>query len=391
MSKSIASSEPVIVGAVRTPIGKGHPEKGYYAGIDSSSLLAHAFQGLFERVDVDPARVDDVVVGCGAQVAEQGRNIGRNGWLEAGLPLEVPAATVDRQCGSSQSAVDFAGALVASGTRDLVVAAGVEHMGHVSFAAAERIASEFGDPFSKPLRERYEIIPQGMSAELVAERWGLSREELDALALDSHRRAGRATEEGRFAREVMPVTVDGRELTVDQGIRRDTSLEALAALRPAFQADGLVTAGNSSQVSDGAAAMLVANRAAAERLGLPIRARIVDQCAVGVDPTLMLTGPIPATRRLLERNGLEVDEVDLFEINEAFASVVAAWRAELGADMERVNVNGGAIALGHPLGASGARLLTTLLHELERRKQKVGLVAMCCAGGLGTGTLIEVE
>lgn len=391
MSDEKSPSDAVIVGAARTPVGRGRASDGYYSGVHASTLLGWAYTGLLERVDLDPARVDDIIAGCGAQIAEQGRNIARNAWLEAGLPCEVPAITVDRQCGSAQSAVNLAASLVSSGTRDVVLAAGVEHMGHVSFGVAEETAERYGDPFSAKLRERFDLVSQGISAEMVAERWSLTRAELDGLALTSHRRAAAATAAGRFEREVIPVEIDGKHLRTDQGIRPDTSLEALAKLKAAFKPDGVVTAGNSSQISDGAAAVLVASRGAAEALGLPIRARIVDHVAVGVDPVLMLTGPIPATQQLLARNGMALDDVGLFEINEAFASVLAAWQVETGADMERVNVNGGAIALGHPLGSTGARLVTSLLHELERTNGGLGLVAMCCAGGIGTGTLVEVE
>jgi acetyl-CoA acetyltransferase family protein len=384
-----AARDAVIVEAVRTPIGRGHAEKGCYRDLHASTLLARAYQGVLKRAGIDAALVDEVLAGCGAQIGEQGRNIARNAWLEAGLPPEVPALTIDRQCGSAQEAVNLAAALIGSGARDVVIASGVEHMGHVSFAVGEAVASTFGDPFSPALRERHGLVPQGISAELIAERWSLSRAELDELALLSHRRAARAAGEGRFEREIVPVRVDGRVVTADQGIRPDTTREVLAALKPAFKQDGMVTAGNASQISDGAAAVLLMSRARAEEIGLPPRARVVDHVAVGVDPVIMLTGPIPATRRLLERNGLAIGDVDLIEVNEAFASVVAAWARELQSDMDRVNVNGGAIALGHPLGSTGARLVATLLHELERSDGQLGLVTMCCAGGVGTGTLIE--
>jgi acetyl-CoA acyltransferase len=381
--------EVVIVEAARTPIGRGHPEKGYYKDVHASNLLAKAYAELIARAGIDPAEVGDVVAGCVQQFGEQGVNIGRNAWLEAGLPMETPATTVDRQCGSAQQAVNFAAALIASGVHDVAVGGGVEHMGHISFADNYKVMEEHGMAFSPQLMERYDLVPQGISAEMIADKWEVPRSELDELGLRSHRLAAQATEEGRFEREIIPFAVNGDTYVTDQGIRPDTSLEALAALKPAFKEDGKVTAGNSSQVSDGAAAVLLMAREKAEALGLKPRARIFDQTTVGVDPVIMLTGPIPATRKLLERNGMTMDDIDLVEINEAFASVVAAWRRELDPDMDRVNVNGGAIALGHPLGSTGARLITTLLHEMERSDKEMGLVTMCCGGGLGTGTLIQ--
>jgi acetyl-CoA acetyltransferase family protein len=324
------------------------------------------------------------------QFGEQSKNIGRNAWLQAGLPVATPATTVDAQCGSSQVAVDTAAALIASGAADIVIGAGVEHMGHIPLSAADDVNRGFGSPFPTELTDRYALVPQGLAAEAVAERWEIPRSELDALALRSHQRAARAAHEGRFDREIVPVpTADGTTVTADQGVRPGTDLEQLAALRPAFRQDGRVTAGNASQISDGAAAVLLMSADRAANLGLTPRARIVDQALTGVDPVLMLSGPIDSTRRLLERNGMAVDDVDRFEVNEAFASVLGAWSRELDADPERVNVNGGAVALGHPLGGSGARLLTTLLHELERSDGEHGIVTMCCAGGLGTGTLIQ--
>jgi acetyl-CoA acetyltransferase family protein len=381
--------EVVIVEAVRTPIGRGHEEKGYYKDVHASSLLAKAYAEAIERAGIDPATVEDVVAGCVQQFGEQGINIARNAWLEAGFPVETPATTVDRQCGSGQQAVNFAAAMIAAGVHDTIVAGGVEHMGHISFADSASVMEEHGFAFSPQLLERYNLVPQGISAEMIADKWEIPRSELDEIGLRSHQRAAAATEQGRFEREIVPVAVNGDTYATDQGIRPDTSLEKLAQLKPAFKEDGKVTAGNSSQVSDGAAALLLMTREKADALGLKPRARIYDQTTVGVDPVIMLTGPIPATRKLLERNGLAIDDIDLVEVNEAFASVVAAWRRELEPDMDRVNVNGGAIALGHPLGSSGARLITTLLHELERSDKELGLVTMCCGGGLGTGTLIE--
>lgn len=381
--------EVVIVEAVRTPVGRGHEEKGYYKDIHASTLLAKTYEELIARAGIDAAQVEDVVAGCVQQFGEQGINIARNAWLEAGLPIETPATTVDRQCGSAQQAVNFAAALIASGVHDVVIGGGVEHMGHISFADSASVMQEHGFAFSPALMERYNLVPQGISAEMIAEQWEIPRSELDEFGLRSQQLAARATEEGRFEREIFPFQVNGDTYTTDQGIRPDTTLEKLAALKPAFKEDGRVTAGNSSQISDGAAAVLMMTREKADELGLTPRARIVDQTTVGVDPVIMLTGPIPATRRILERNGMTINDIDLIEVNEAFASVVAAWRRELEPDMDRVNVNGGAIALGHPLGSSGARLVTTLLHELERSDKQLGLVTMCCGGGLGTGTLIE--
>jgi acetyl-CoA acyltransferase len=381
--------EAVIVEAVRTPVGRGHLQRGYYRDVHPSTLLAHTFQALFERAGVDPAETGDVICGCVHQFGEQGLNIGRSAWLEAGLPVETPATTIDRQCGSAQQAVNFAAALVASGAHDIVVGAGVEHMGHISFADADATRESHGQAFTPALLERYELVPQGLSAELIADRWEIPRSELDELAVRSHRLAHRATEEGRFEREIVPVPVNGAVCVTDQGIRPDTSLDALAELQPVFKNDGKITAGNASQISDGAAAVLVMSREKARELGVPARARIADHTTVGVDPVIMLTGPIPTTRRLLERNGMAIGDLDLIEVNEAFAPVVAAWQRELEPDMDRVNVNGGAIAIGHPLGSTGARLITTLLHELERADKELGLVTMCCGGGLGTGTLIE--
>jgi len=381
--------EVVIVEAVRTPVGRGHPEKGYYKDVHPSNLLARTYTELVDRTGIDPVEVEDVVAGCVQQFGEQAFNIGRNAWLEAGLPVETPATTIDRQCGSAQQAINFAAALVASGVHDVAIGGGVEHMGHISFADGMAVQQEHGLAFTAELMERYNLVPQGISAEMIADRWEIPRSELDEIGVRSHQRAAKATEEGRFDREIVPVSVNGDTYTTDQGIRPDTSIEALSQLKPAFKEDGKVTAGNSSQVSDGAAAVLVMTREKARALGLTPRARIVDQTTVGVDPVIMLTGPIPATRKLLERNGMTVDDIDLFEVNEAFASVIAAWRRELEPDMERVNVNGGAIALGHPLGSTGARLMTTLLHELERSDKETGLVTMCCGGGLGTGTLIQ--
>jgi acetyl-CoA acetyltransferase family protein len=380
--------EVVIVEAVRTPVGRGHLQKGYYKDLHPSNLLARTYAELIDRSGIDPTEVGDVIAGCVQQWGEQSINIGRNAWLEAGLPIEVPATTLDRQCGSGQQAVDFAATLVASGVHDVAIGGGVEHMGKNSFAAAGEVMAERGFAFSKELMERYDLIPQGLSAEMIADRWEIPRSELDEFGVRSQQLAAKATEEGRFEREMVPMQVNGDTYMTDQGLR-ETTLEALAGLKPAFKEDGKITAGNSSQVSDGAAAVLLMTREKADELGLRPRARIFDITTVGVDPVIMLTGPIPATKKLLERNGMKIDDIDLIEINEAFASVVAAWKRELEPDMDRVNVNGGAIAIGHPLGSTGARLMTSLLHEMERSDKEMGLVTMCCGGGLGTGTLIQ--
>ena len=381
--------EVVIVEAVRTPIGRGHKEKGYYKDTHPNELLGRCYAEVIERAGINASEVEDVVAGCVQQYGEQSWNVARNAWLQAGLPIETPATTVDRQCGSAQQAVNFAAALVAAGVHDVAIGSGVEHMGHVPLGVGLNWADEVGTPYPPALMERYNLIPQGLSAEMIADQWEIPRSELDELALRSHQLAHRATEEGRFEREIVPFKVNGATYVSDQGIRPGTTIEALAELKPAFRPDGKITAGTSSQISDAGAAVLLMTREKADALGLKPRARIIDQTTVGVDPVIMLTGPIPATRKILERNGMTMGDIDLVEINEAFAPVIAAWRRELEPDMDRVNVNGGAMALGHPLGSTGARLITTLLHELERSDKEVGLVTMCCGGGLGTGTLIQ--
>jgi acetyl-CoA acetyltransferase family protein len=381
--------EVVIVEAVRTPIGRGHPEKGYYKDTHPNELLGKCYTEVIERAGIDADAVEDVITGCVQQYGEQMFNVGRNAWLQAGLPVETPATTIDRQCGSAQQAVNFGAALIAAGVHDAVIGSGVEHMGHVPMGVGFKWVDEVGSPWPPEIMAKYNLVPQGISAEMIADKWEIPRSELDELGVRSHALAHQATEEGRFERETVPFQVNGDTYVTDQGIRPATTLETLANLKPAFKEDGKVTAGNASQISDGAAAVLLMERSKAEALGLKPRARIVDQTTVGVDPVIMLTGPIPATRKLLERNKMTVNDIDLFEVNEAFASVLAAWRRELDPDMDRVNVNGGAIALGHPLGSTGARLITTLLHELERSDKSVGLVTMCCGGGLGTGTIIE--
>jgi len=381
--------EVVIVEAVRTPIGRGHREKGYYKDVHPNTLLGACYSEVIKRAGIEPAQVEDVIAGCVSQFGEQGLNVARNAWLQEGLPIETPGTTVDRQCGSAQQAVNFAAGLVAAGVHDAMIGSGVEHMGHLPFSAVAQTQQEFGVAFPPELMAKHNIVGQGLGAEMIADQWEIPRSELDELALRSHKLAHQATEEGRFEREIVPFAVDGNTYVTDQGIRPDTNLEALSQLKPAFKPDGKITAGNSSQISDGAAAVLLMSADKAKELGLKARARIVDQTTVGCDPVKMLEGPIPATRKILSRNGMSINDIDLFEINEAFAPVVAAWRRELAPDMDRVNVNGGAMALGHPLGSTGARLITTLLHELERSDKEVGFVTMCCGGGLGTGTLIQ--
>jgi acetyl-CoA acetyltransferase family protein len=379
--------EAVIVSTARTPIGKAY--RGAFNMTHGADLGGHVVRNAVERSGVDPAEVEDVIAGCVQQLGEQAFNVARNAWLQEGLPIEAAATTVDRQCGSAQQAVNFGAALVAAGIHDVVIGSGVEHMGHLPFAAGMKAQQEFGAAFTPKLMEKHNIVGQGLGAEMIADQWEIPRSELDELALRSHRLAAKATDEGGFDREVIPYKVNGDTYVADQGIRPDTSLEALSALKPVFKADGRITAGNSSQISDGAAAILLMSREKADELGVRPRARIVDQTTVGVDPVTMLTGPIPATAKILERNKMAIGDIDFVEINEAFAPVVAAWAREHDPDMERVNPRGGAMAIGHPLGSTGARLLTTLLHELEDEDKEIGLVTMCCGGGLGTATLIQ--
>jgi acetyl-CoA acyltransferase len=383
------TSEVVIVEAVRTPIGRGRADKGYYKDTHPNELLGATYRELIKRTGIDPALVDDVIAGAVSQVGEQSNNVARNAWLQAGLPVTTPAATVDRQCGSAQTAVNQGAAQIAAGTSDIVIAGGVEHMGHLPMGSNVSHPDEFGTPFPPELMERYQLIPQGLSAEMIADKWEISRRELDQFGVRSQQLAARATDEGRFEREMVPMAVNGSTYLTDQGIRPDTDLETLATLKPAFKPDGKVTAATSSQISDGAAAVLLMSAGKAAELGLKARARVVDHLTAGVDPVIMLTGPIPATQKILARNDLGIDDLDLIEINEAFAPVVLAWQRETHADMDRVNVNGGALALGHPLGSSGARLITTLVHELERSDKELGLVTMCTAGGTGPATLIQ--
>jgi len=391
----------VIVDAFRTAGGK---RNGKLSGWHPADLAAEVLTALAERNDLDPARVEDVIMGCVMQAGAQSLNVGRNAVLAAGWPEEVPSTTVDRQCGSSQQAAHFAAQAVMAGAHDIVIAAGVEVMSQVPMGASVG-DGKFGFPFGPRVNERYVdvggLVPQGISAEMIADKWGLSREELDAFGAESQRRAAQATAEGRFENEIVAVrsihrdkeTGDIREsdelVTADEGIREGTTVETLANLKPAFKQDGKVTAGNSSQITDGASAALIMSEEKAAELGLRPRARFHTFALAGVDPVTMLTGPIPATAKVLEKSGLSVGDIDLFEVNEAFASVVLAWQKETGADMAKVNVNGGAIALGHPLGCSGTKLLATLLNELERSGGRYGLQTMCEGGGMANATIIE--
>ncbi len=385
----------VIVDAVRTPGGK---RNGKLAGWHPADLSAEVLKAIVARNDLDPVLVDDVIMGCVMQVGDQSLNVGRNAVLAAGFPESVPATTVDRQCGSSQQAMHFAAQGVIAGAYDIAIAGGVECMTRVPMGAS--ISSGVGFPFGPKVMARYApvggLVGQGISAEMIADKWGISREELDIFGAQSQQRAVRATEEGRFDRELVPVAIkdaDGNVtdeiLDTDEGIRLDTTAEKLANLKAAFKEDGKVTAGNSSQISDGASAVLIMSEEKAASLGLTPRARFVDFSVVGVDPVTMLTGPIPATAKVLERANMKLDDIDLVEINEAFASVVLSWQQEHDADLSRVNVNGGAIALGHPLGASGAKLMATLLCELERTGGRYGLQTMCEGGGLAKATISE--
>lgn len=381
----------VIVDAVRTPMGK---RNGLLKDWHPVDLAAETLAALAERNNLDPILVDDVIMGCVSQVGEQTFNIGRNAVLGAGWPESVPGMTLDRQCGSSQQAAHFAAQGIMAGVYDVVVAAGVESMTRVPMGIS--FSQGPGKPFGPRMSARYDhqLVPQGISAEMVAEQWSLGREELDQIACDSQMRAHLATVEGRFESQIIPIetTDEGRTvtMTLDEGIRPSTTVEILAGLKPAFREDGAVTAGNSSQITDGAAAVLVMSESKAGELGLRPRAAFKAFSVVGTDPVVMLTGPIPATEAALAHAGLSLDDIGLFEVNEAFASVVGAWLKETGVDWGRVNVNGGAIALGHPLGASGARLMTTLLHEMERTGTRYGLQTMCEGGGTANGTILEL-
>ncbi|ANG64397.1 acetyl-CoA acetyltransferase [Marinobacterium aestuarii] len=384
----------VIVDAVRTPVGRF---RGSLAGVRADHLGALVLQALVERVGLAPEKVDDVIFGCVTQIGEQSANIARTALLGAGWPVTVPGLTLDRKCGSGEVAVHVAAGVIAAGAADIVVAGGAENMSRVPMGSNREI---HGDAFGWMAADRYELTSQGEAAERIADKWSISRDELDDYAFTSHQRAARAADAGYFANELVPVPVEAlrekaltepvADLLADETIRRDSSREKLSTLKTSFRPEtGRITAGNSSQISDGAAALLLMSAETAQRLGFKARARIRAFTTVGADPTLMLTGPIAATHKVLARAGLRLDDIDLFEVNEAFASVPLAWMRETGVSHERLNVNGGAIALGHPLGASGARLLTSLLNEMERRGARYGLQAICCAGGMGTATIIE--
>jgi len=387
-SRGASMPTAVIVDAVRTPLGR---RNGKLKDTHPVDLAARTLRALVERQDLDPGEVDDVIMGCVMQVGDQAVNVGRNAALAAGFPESVPGTSIDRQCGSSQQAAHFAAQGVMAGAYDVVIAAGVENMTRVPMGAS---MIPGGVPFGPEMLARYPgLVPQGISAELIAEQWDISREDNDRFSAESHQRAARATEEGRFEAEIVPVPVttdDGDELMArDEGFRPDSSVDTLAKLKPAFKDDGVITAANSSQISDGAAAVLVMSEERANALGLTPKARFHAFALAGVDPVMMLTGPIPATAKVLERAKMTLGELDLIEINEAFAPVVLSWAQEHRPDMAKVNVNGGAIAIGHPLGASGARLMATLVHELERTGGHFGLQTMCEGGGMANATIIE--
>ncbi|HKH06211.1 MAG TPA: steroid 3-ketoacyl-CoA thiolase [Acidimicrobiales bacterium] len=389
-------ADVVIVEAVRTPVGR---RNGDLSTVHPADLLATVLSEVVTRSGIDPTEVEQAVTGCVSQVGEQSFNVGRTAWLASGLPLTTAVTTVDTQCGSSQQATNLATSLVASGTVDVAIAAGVELMSRIPIGSNSSKKLGLGVPIPKTYFGQYEMTSQFEGAERIADKWGITRADTDAFGLASQQRAAQAWAEGRFDTQIVPVdapdvddegkpTGTTHRVTRDGGLR-DTTLEALAGLKPVARPDGVHTAGSSSQISDGAAAVLMMTAEKAAALGLTPKAKVVDTCLVGVDPVLMLTGPIDATQRLLARTGMSIGDIDLFEINEAFASVVLAWQREVGADPERTNVNGGAIALGHPLGGTGAVLVTKALHELERADKSTALVSMCCGGGLGTGTILE--
>ncbi len=380
--------EVVIVEAVRTPLGR---RNGWLRETHPVRLGSQAVCAALERANLDATLIEHVIMGCVGQVGEQTFNLARNVVLDAGLPLEVPATTVDFQCGSSQQAVHLAAGMIASGQIEIAIAGGVENMSRVPMGSS---IGSGGNPFTDRIMADYNMIPQGIAADEIAQKWNISREEVDEIGYESHMKAAQAAQAGYFQREIQPVAgIDEKKVpltvTQDQGIRPNASLEKMAILDPAFTGNGVSTAGNSSQISDGAAALLLMTAERAAELGLKPRARLISMVTVGSDPHLMLTGPVPATRKALAKAGMTLDQIDLFEVNEAFAAVIALWKREIGADMRKVNVHGGAIALGHPLGASGARLMTTLLHALETHDKRFGLQTMCCGGGMGTGTIIE--
>ena len=380
--------DAVIVSALRTPVGLGKPGKGALSGIHPVDLSATVIAELVASSGVAPEAIDDVIWGCVSQIGEQSTNIGRNAALAAGLPEAVPGVTVDRQCGSSQQAVHFAAAGVIAGQYDMVIAGGVEMMSRVPMFANQ--AGE--NPFGPQMRARYSdgLVNQGISAEMIAEQWGLSRTELDGLAVASHDRAARATKDGLFAPEIVPVTTEAGVVAEDQGIRPGTTVESLAGLKTPFDPAGVITAGNASQISDGSAALLITTSERAAELGLAPLARFHTFALAGVDPIIMLTGPIPATAKALQRSGLGLADIGTFEVNEAFSSVLGAWLADTGADHALVNPNGGAMALGHPLGASGARLMTTMVHTMRRDGIRFGLQTMCEGGGMANATILEL-
>lgn len=383
-ASALADREPVIVDVVRTPVGR---RNGALREWHAAALLAQVLSAVLARNGVPAGDIDDVVAGCATQVGEQAGNIARTALLMADFPVTVPGTTVQRACGSSQQAIHFADNLIRSGTCDVVIAGGVELM---STTQGGNDDTRYGRRYPESLVERFSMPSMGIAAERIAAHWQLGRSYLDELALRSHALSAAAHDAGRFSRQLLPVAgADGQPLTRDEGVRRDTSLEKLASLKPSFREDGRVTAGNASQVSDGAAAMLLMTAAKAREYGLRPRAVLRAQLVVGVDPAMMLTGPIPATQQILARSGLALEDIDLFEINEAFASVLGAWLAEIKPDLSRVNVNGGAIAVGHPLGSTGARLMAGLVDELELRGGLYGLQSMCCGGGLGTATIVE--
>jgi acetyl-CoA acyltransferase len=383
---SSALHEAVILGGVRTPFGK---RNGQFSTWHPVEMLSFTLKGLIERTGIDPVLVEDVIGGCVDQVGEQALNVTRQAWLDAGLPETTPATTVDRQCGSGLQAIQFAAQGVMAGGYDLVVACGVENMSRVPLGS--NVLSPERTPMTPAIRARYAVdsFNQAIGAEMIARKWGLSRAALDEFSARSHERAANATARGWLAQEILAVPVDGGTIGTDQGIRADTTAEKLAGLKPAFEGLEFLTAGNSSQISDGAGAVLIASREKAEELGIRPRARFVGFSQVGSDPVMMLTGPIPATRKVLQRTGMSIDDIDLFEVNEAFAPVCLAWQEELGVGIDRLNVNGGAIALGHPLGASGTRLILTALNELERRDGHYALTAICEGGGMANAAIIE--
>jgi len=389
MSTEIRPNDAVIIAAVRSPIGIGKPEKGELSGVHPVDLSAQVLNGLMAKAGVDGAVVDDLIWGCVSQLGEQGVNVARNAALAAGFPEDVTGVTVDRQCGSSQQAAHFAAAGVIAGQYDVVIAGGVESMSRVPMFS--NMAGGDG-PFGPRMLARYnnQLVMQGVSAEMIAEQWNLSRQQLDEIAVASHERAARATEAGLFADEIIPIDTPSGTVTIDQGIRPGTTMETLAGLKTPFKEDGVVTAGNASQISDGAAALLIMSGAKAMELGLQPMARFHTFAMAGVDPVIMLTGPIPATERAIAKSGLSLGDIGAFEVNEAFASVLGAWYAETGANPQKTNANGGAIALGHPLGGSGARLMTTLLHHMQRNDIKYGLQTMCEGGGMANATIIEL-